>query len=217
MQSEAIPKTIPCAMLVFLQSDLAAIAKLKTLPFKRDYRLREDSFIELSMDKMDDGLFHLEVHSSDRVDRATDPKLKKIVDLAHMFAWRALSTTLSRVSLPPCASMAHSGADEILALYQCLAVVALDANQPFSRTIDGPNGPYQLFALELKGNLREIIIETNYVYGTSMKWRAELEYPHQVVERANKIISDVLGAWLRPNGTSLRMDLDREMNVCRPT
>ncbi len=211
------PNTIvPCMVLASLQSDLAAIIKSKALPFKRSYSFTQDTYIEISIQKRDDGQFQLEINAPNLNESSTEPKLKKLIDMAHMFTWRALSTTLRRIKLAPCTTMAHSGADEILALYQCLETVRNAANQPFSLTAKGPRGPYELFCVRQKGTLSEIIIETNYVYGGSMTWRAEVEFTHQICDRAAKIIADVLAEWLRPGGTSLRHELDRELHLNRP-
>lgn len=212
---EAKSMTIPCMVLASLQSDMATIMKPKTLPFKRMYVLSPDSFVELSIEKLESGQFQLEINAPNRSERLIDPKLKKLVDMAHIFAWLALSTSLSRNSLPPCSSMSHSGADEILALYQCLGVVKANSNRPYVSTITGPRGAYELFSVKQKGAMSEIVIETNYIYGNSMKWKAEVEFSHQLAERASQIMSDVLGEWLRPGGSSLRREYDRETNLVR--
>lgn len=211
-KSESSSPAVPCVVLALLQADLAAILKSRTLPFKRSYSLNQDSRIEISIEKLDDGQFQLELISPNWNARLTEPKPKKLIDMAHMFTWRALSTTLRRIKLSPCTSMAHSGADEILALYQCLETVKDAANLPYTMTIKGPTGPYELFSARQKGTLIEVVIETNYVYGGPMKWRAEVEFTHQIADRAAKIIDDVLAEWLRPGGTSLRHDLDREIH-----
>src|SRR5579885_184784 len=120
IKNEVPAKTIPCMVLGSLQADLATIMKLKTMPYERTYILSEDSYVEISIQKLESGLFQLQIKSPDRSDTLTDPKSKKLVDMTHMLVWLALSTSLSRTSLPPCASTAHSGAHEILALYGCL-------------------------------------------------------------------------------------------------
>ncbi|MBX9669784.1 MAG: hypothetical protein K2X93_19325 [Candidatus Obscuribacterales bacterium] len=215
-KTEVPATTIPCVVLASLQSDLASIMKSKALlPFRRMYVLSPDSFVELSIQKLESGQFQLEINAPNRREHVVDPKLKKLVDTAHMFTWLALSTSLSRSSLAPCPSMAHSGADEVLALYQCLGAFKGDSDRPYSSTITGPRGSYELFTVTQKGGMSELVIETNCIYGNSMKWKAEVEFTHQLVERAGKIISDVLGEWLRPGGISLRREYDRETNLTR--
>ncbi len=201
----------PCMVLASVQSDLAKMAKSTDLPFKKTYDFGQDSCLEVSIEKLEDAQFYLQVNAPGWSEAIKEPKLKRMVDLAHMFAWRGLSTILSRTSLPPCAAMAHSGADEVLALYQCIESVKRDVNQPYSLTLNGPRGQYQLFTLTQKGNLSQVVIETNYIYGSSMKWFAEVELTHQIVERSTKIAADVLAEWLRPGGTSLRLELDRTL------
>lgn len=199
-------------VLVELQNDLATIIKSKTLPFTQSYNLSPDASFGITIKQLEDGNFHLELKSPNGCEVVTEPKLKRLVEFAHMYTWRALASSLSRISLAPCATMAHSGADEILALYQCLHAFRTNVDLPYIFSLDGPRGPYELFSVKQKGTQCEITIETNYVYGNSMKWRAEVEFAHQVVERAEKIVADYLGEWLRPGGSSIRADLDRELH-----
>lgn len=210
------PELTPCLVLRNLQSDLSGLLKSKTWPFSSVYRLSEDAFIEISVQKLDDGQFQLNINSSSGSKTATEAKLARLVDLAHMFAWRYLSQSLSSITILPCASAVHGGADEVLALYKSFHDFQKAPELPHTLSMNSPRGAYELFCVRQNGMLCEIAIETNFIYGNTMKWRAEVEFLHQVEPRVSKMISDVLGEWLRPGGAALRVQLDRELNLSRP-
>ncbi len=214
-QEEVAPKMmLPCMVLSGLRADLASALKSKTLPFSRVYELTPEVIIEIASKKLDEEQLQLEVKTSSGSEKAVEPKLRRLIDLTHMFTWRYLSTAFNHLTIDPCPAMAHGGADEILFLYQCLHDFRNKSDMPYSRTIAGSRGDYEIFSVQQKGSHYVITVETNHIYGNSMKWRAEVEFTHQVIERAEKIVSDVLGEWLRPGGGSLRLELDRE-NVSR--
>lgn len=200
----------PCLVLQALQADLTSLAKSKNLPLTRIYPLAQDAVIELHLWKQDKGDFHLEVKRNNGQAEWTDPKLKRLVDSAHLYIWRALSSYLARIDVPPCPEMAHSGADEILALYQAIDAFKNNSDLPFETSANGPRGRYQLFSATRKNALCQIVIETNHIYGNSMKWIIEVEFIDQAIERAEKILADALVEWLRPGGASLKVEYERE-------
>jgi hypothetical protein len=200
---------LPCLVLCQIQSDLSAIAKSKALPFNEVYHLTPEVSIEITIQKLDDLNFHMQVKSPGIVE-ATDLNFKKLLEVAHQHITRAVSTCLSRIDVDPCPTMSHLGADEILALYKCMSTFKAESVLPYTYSVQGPRGKYELFSAKETNNHFEIAFETNYIYGNSMRWRAEVEFINQALDRADKIMADALGEWLRPGGSSLRPTLSRE-------
>lgn len=197
----------PCSVLSQLRSDMADVAKYKSLPFSRRYNLTDKEFIGINLRKLDDGQFHLEVSSSRGKIEGTDVKVKKLIDLAHLLVWRALSVCLSRNAFSPCPAMAHKGADEILALYSCINSFRKSLALPFVVLIDGPGDKYEMCSITQRDNIIDLALETKNIYGSnSMKWKAEFHHLNEVLERADKIIAEVLSEWVMPGGQLLRAD-----------
>ena len=105
--------------------------------------------------------------------------------------------------------MAHSGADEVLALYSCIDTFRKSMTLPFVFSVDGPSNSYELFSVKQKDSHFEVAFETNNIYGKSMKWKAEMQSVHQALERADKILAEVLSEWIMPGGQLLRAERER--------
>jgi|AGTN01.3.fsa_nt_gi hypothetical protein len=199
----------PCSVLAQMRLDMVAVAKSKNLPFLRRYDISETDFLVISIRKLSELEFHLEVTSARGTEEATDPKLKKLLDLAHLYIWKALSTSLSRNPLMPCVSMEHSGADEVLALYNGIEVFRKSPKLPYVISVTTPRASYELLSIQQKGSQFELAFETNNIYGNSMKWQATFSYMNEVLERADKMVAEVLSEWILPGGQLLRAERER--------
>lgn len=196
----------PCEVLEQIQTDLQTIVKSVDVPYERTYTLAPGADLHMSIELEKDELYHLVVSLSNSREETTEPTFRKLAPLVPILIWKVLSSYLLRSNLSPCPTMAHCGADEILALYKCLGTLNDDLTLPFAFPVSGPVGTYNLFMAREKNNHCELVFETNYIYGKSFKCLAEVEFMSQTPERAERILTGALGEWLRPDYTkSLRM------------
>lgn len=195
--TESVAMT-PCSVLSELQTDLASLAKSKTLPFEKIYQLTPELFVEMSLSKNEtSGLFEAQIRSINGTTKAEDANFKKLMELVHPKLTRALSACLSRLDTKPCKMMPHFAIDEILALYRCVNDFKGESKMPYSFLQTGPRGSYDLFSIKESNGRFEVCFETNYIHGNAMKWRAEPEYLNQAMDRADKVLADSLGEWLK--------------------
>jgi hypothetical protein len=188
----------PCAVLCQLQTDLASLAKSKTLPFEETYRLTPDLFVEIHIEKdVESGNFKAQIRSINGTTTAEDLNFKKLLELTHQKITRAVSACLSRLDSKPCSMMPHLAVDEILALYKCISQFKVESKMPYSFLQTGPRGSYDLFSIRETNGRFEVSFETNYIHGNAMRWRAEVEYLNQAMDRADKVLADSLGEWLK--------------------
>lgn len=187
----------PCVVLCKLQTDLASIAKSKELPFKELYELTPELFVEIEIQKNPANNFEARIRSANGTVQAEDPNFKKLLEVVHAKTTRALSFCLSRLDATPCNMMPHFAVDEILALFNCISSFKTDTTMPHSFLQKGPRGSYELFSIRETNGRCEVTFETNYIHGNTMKWRAEVESLNQALDRADKVLSDNLGEWLK--------------------
>lgn len=205
--------SLPCSVLARLRLDMGAVSKSKELPFLRRYDIAENEFLSIDIRKLDDGQYHLKVCSARGAEEAADVKLKKLLDLAHLYIWKALSTSLSRNPLTPCESMEHSGADEVLALYKSIELFRKSPSLPYVISVTSPRASYELLSIQQKGSHFELAFETNSIYGNSMRWQATFPYMSEVLERADKMVAEVLSEWILPGGHLLRVERERASTI----
>lgn len=198
VENNASKVMTPCAVLNQLQTDLASLAKSKELPFEETYQLTPELFVEVRVRKNDETkMFESQVRSIVGTNTAEDANFKKLLEMTHPKITRALAACLSRLDSTPCSMMPHLAVDEILAMYRCVSHFKTDLTTPYSFLQTGPRGSYDLFSIKENNGRFEVSFETNYIHGNAMKWRAELEYLNQAMDRADKVLSDNLGEWLK--------------------
>ena len=213
IEEEVAPQLLPCVVLSNLQRDFSTAVKPKNVPFSRVYNFSSACQIEMSIE-LNEGQYHLKVKSVGTEDEFKDPNFKRVSGLVNTYTCKALASTLNRLKISPCSSMPHLGVDEILALFECIDSFRSDMTLPFIYRTSGPRGEYELVSVREKSGHCEIVIETNYIHGNKMKWTAELEFVHQALERADKIVLGILADWLNA-GATRRMDFRQESQVAR--
>lgn len=176
---------------------MAKVAKEKDLPIRRSYVLGPNSNVEISM-AASEGSYRLQVTSSRSSEEVCDANFKRVANYIPSVVWKVLDECLSRCELPPCEPVAHRGADEILALYRCIGLFRREGTFPRSCTVSGSRGTYEIFSAKEKGDLCEMNFKTHYVYGNPLNVKSEVESTI-AQDRATKIVSAILGEWLKPD------------------
>lgn len=201
----------PCEVLGQIQSDLSKLIRPSTVPFKNSYTIGPGMDLEIGIKQLEDsGEYELTVSSSFGVEQVAHANFKKISELLVGLTWQAVVFYLVNRQMEPCPSMDHCGADEILLLYKSVKTFREDHQIPFTYEATGPMGSYNILVVKEKDDHFEIEIETNYIYGKSVKYIAEVEFENQIWARANKQLENVFAEWIRPESVkSMSVSLEQ--------
>lgn len=190
---------LPCEVLEAIRNDLKELIKPNSVPFEKKYRLGPGAELEISISEFDGPDSYRIL-----VDSASGPLEAKIVGHRRVPAL-LVGLTSQKVSeyvvdreISSCGSTVHGGADEILALYDCVRRFKLEPAFPFSSVLETPKGECKIFSIARDGNRYRLEMTTSHIYGESMKTIGDIGDEALIPEQCYDLLGRMLGEWLRP-------------------
>lgn len=188
-----------CEVLEKLQIDLEQLTKSRTVPVEQKYLITPGLNIEFTIKKLEPSEeFEVRLESSTDKHVSNHANYKKASGILVGLTLRSLLSFLADSHFGPCDTMRHRGADEILTLYKAIEEFKENPTIPYLKTVKSPAGEYNILYIEEKGTRYAVEIETNCIYGNSVKSIVEVESVDACVTRLYKLLESITGEWLRP-------------------
>lgn len=193
----------PCAILETIRSDLKRLTDPRHAPIKTIYELAPAHTLEVSVGLTDNNI-RLEVKTQKETQEADLEDFKRAASVAALFVSNQLSTILSEIELAPCKNLPHRGADELVALFKGAQDLANNAELPFTYTVTGPLGNYDLLSVTEGDGRFKISVTTQRLHEDTMVHVTDVEDEDELLDRVKEFITFELITWLTPTTKSPR-------------
>ena len=200
---------LSCEALVALQTDLVELVKLGSLPCTRQYKLAPGAEIRLTIEELEiPDTFQLKIESGGNPLIVRIDGHRKLPPLLVGLTCQKINEFLVDRKFEQCCSMQHGGADELLALYNCIREFKIAPALPYGSTVRSPLREYRIISLESDSSHYRIELMTNHIYGDSIKTIANIDSEDLIPEQCYKMLERMLIEWFRPeNVKSVRFAL----------
>lgn len=188
-----------CEELQNLQTDLNEIVKLSRIPLDKEYLLAPGAPLSLHIKEIEDtDHFEIAVGSTSGLVEARIEGHRRVPAIMVGLTSQKVNEYLEDKYLEPCASMVHTGADEILHLHKCVKDFRAAPVIPFKSWVQANDREYEIFSIKKTDNRWSVEITTHYIYGEFVKTIAEVESEILITQQCHALTERMLGEWFRP-------------------